>query len=369
MRINNIEINNFLGLRHARFDLADTPVALIAGHNRVGKSSVRDGLRFAFTGAPGRVSLKKDYGALLSDGAKSGTIRVDADSHYNCGEWIHHPCAVVRQVEDGKVGNLEVDTQLIHGDQMPALPLVLDADTFARQPVDERRRQLFAIAGIDIKNVDVTARLNQRGLTGGIYEALLDDALPHIKIDGFDGGHKHCREQAREAKGRWRQITGETYGAKKAEGWQPEAAAFDDDNHQKLVAQRDRLETRVGELRERVGELRAKTDNTIDEAERAQLEEVAGKLAARQQLVTDTERKLEAARTEKAESDAQAKTEAAAEQEQQAADARAADKQHRAQINNEAADAMRKCGITDDQAKALVRQIAMRQVPHVSISY
>lgn len=51
MRINRITIENFQGARAIDLQLP-TPLALIAGHNFQGKSSIAEAVRLAFLGRP-----------------------------------------------------------------------------------------------------------------------------------------------------------------------------------------------------------------------------------------------------------------------------------------------------------------------------
>lgn len=78
MKITRISAQNYLGIRAADIAL-DRPVQLFAGRNGAGKSSLMEGIRHALTGETVRVSLKKDYGSLLTEGAESGFVEVVAD--------------------------------------------------------------------------------------------------------------------------------------------------------------------------------------------------------------------------------------------------------------------------------------------------
>ena len=75
MKITAIQTSSFLGARAV--DVALTkPVTLFAGRNFAGKSSIQEAVRMALTGESVRVSLKKDYGALITEGADSGFATV-----------------------------------------------------------------------------------------------------------------------------------------------------------------------------------------------------------------------------------------------------------------------------------------------------
>ena len=76
MKITRIEAENFLGIRSADVYL-HKPVTLFAGNNFAGKSSLQEAVRMALTGEAVRVSPKKEYGQLVTEGAKAGFASVD----------------------------------------------------------------------------------------------------------------------------------------------------------------------------------------------------------------------------------------------------------------------------------------------------
>ncbi|KAG0763715.1 hypothetical protein G6F22_018367 [Rhizopus arrhizus] len=78
MRISRLPAANFPGARAVDLVLR-TPATLIAGPNGAGKSSIAEAVRLALLGMPERVGLKKEYGALVSDGAKLGAVTLDLD--------------------------------------------------------------------------------------------------------------------------------------------------------------------------------------------------------------------------------------------------------------------------------------------------
>ena len=198
MHIDHITIENFLGVRFLDEALSAPGVTLIAGHNGAGKSTVRDAIRFAFTGESGRVRLKKDYGALLAAGAKDGhvTLLLDGDRE------------IRRNV---KTGNLAGSMPTLPD----TLPYVLDADRFARLDTKARRRLLMELAGVSVSRDDVRRRLIDRGCDADKVDAV----LPLLR-QGFEAASQEAAGRARESKGAWRQVTGENWGKAKAEGWQ-----------------------------------------------------------------------------------------------------------------------------------------------------
>lgn len=204
MRINRITIENFQGARAVDLELR-TPVTLIAGANGAGKSSIAEGMRLAMLGTPERVGLKKEFGALITDGATVGSA--------------------VLELQDGAVGvSLPKGTR--YGEalvpQSAALPFVLAPDRFAAASPDERRTLLFGLTGAKIKPDDIERRLVARGC-----DAALVTQIKPILRSGFAACAAHAKQEATEAKGAWKAATGEQWGSQKAEGWQAEVPPFD----------------------------------------------------------------------------------------------------------------------------------------------
>ncbi|WMD23337.1 ATP-binding protein [Achromobacter seleniivolatilans] len=204
MRINRITIDNFQGARAINLDLR-TPVALIAGSNAAGKSSIAEAVRLAFLGSPERVGLKKEFGALITDGAKVGAVALELD--------------------EGTVGiSLPKGTQ--SGEdlvpQSPALPFVLAPERFAASDAKERTKLLFTLTGAKIKPDDIERRLVERGCSA----ALVTQIKPILR-SGFAAGAEHAKLEGTQAKGAWKAATGEQWGSQKAEGWAAEIPPFD----------------------------------------------------------------------------------------------------------------------------------------------
>ena len=204
MRINRITIENFQGARAVDLDLRK-PAALIAGPNGAGKSSIAEAVRLALLGAPERVGLKKEFGALVTDGAKVGAVALDLD--------------------DGTVGiGLPKGTQ--SGETLlptsPALPYVLAPERFAAAKPDERRTLLFTLSGANVKADEIERRLLARGCS-----PLLVPGIKPILRSGFSAGTEYAKQQATEAKGAWKAATGEQWGSQKAEGWAADVPPFD----------------------------------------------------------------------------------------------------------------------------------------------
>lgn len=249
MKIEGIKINNVLGARRVHVETS-SPITLFAAFNGMGKSSIQEAVRMAFTGQTLRVKLKKEYATMVSEGAKSGSVMVATDAgtaSYTLPNGAH---------------SLEGELSLGLPD---ALPYVLNAQGFAALAPEERRTFLFALT-----NCTVTEPLLRKMLA----EAECDDAkvtatLPLLKsITGFPAAAKFAAEKATEAKGAWRAITGETYGSKKAEMWEAETPEVDHDAIKEGVVERDATADALAKEQTNLGALRAKRDAFSANAQR-----------------------------------------------------------------------------------------------------
>ncbi len=201
MRITQISCRGFLTLLCLDLPL-EAPVTLVAGPNGAGKSSLRDALRFAFFGQPGRVRLKKDFPALLTDRvgySGRGTVRVETDAG-----------TFARNV---RTGNPEGACP----EPPEALACVLDADRFAQLDPGARRRLLLALAGTTLDRDEIRRRL----LARECFPDHVDAILPLLR-QGFEAAAQEAAGRAREAKGAWRELTGQHWGTQKGETWRPE---------------------------------------------------------------------------------------------------------------------------------------------------
>lgn len=199
MCITAIETRNWLGLPFTRLKVEE-PVVLVAGPNGSGKSSLHDAVRFALLGEPARkIRLKGDYDLLLSDGAKDGGVTV-----------YLHGVAITRSLPKA-----ELDVKGADGWEPPApLPYILDAHRLGGLSERERREFLSGLLGVTVDPDDVGDRLIAAGVTPEVAEQV----KPLLRT-GFDAAEKHAAQQATEARGAWKAITGEVYGEKKAEDW------------------------------------------------------------------------------------------------------------------------------------------------------
>ena len=106
--------------------------------------------------------------------------------------------------------------------------------------------------GLSADGPEVKARL----LAKNCDAARVDLILPMMR-SGFDAAHKEAQNRAREAKGEWRAVTGETYGEKKAEAWHPDCVkpGFTDTPIAELEEQLGHVITDLDTANQRLGVL------------------------------------------------------------------------------------------------------------------
>lgn len=241
MKITNIQTSNFLGARAVDLNLRK-PVAMIAGKNGSGKSSIRDAIALAFTADLCRVSLKKEAAALISEGGESCFVEIgtNADTYG------------VAITAAGKIS----DTMA--GKETPAaLPYVLDAQRFSRMTDNERRAFLFGLMGVKMDGPAITQRL----LDKGFDEKRIEQIKPILRA-GFDAAAKEAASKARDAKAGWKTATGgDTWGKDKAAKWKPAPLEFDAKTAEELLAKARAVvaadDQDIGNLQQAIGSAKA----------------------------------------------------------------------------------------------------------------
>lgn len=266
MRITSITVENFLGVRGAAI-ACDTAVTLVAGPNAAGKSSTRDAVALALTNNLGRVSTKKESGQLVHADQAAGYVEVtNADGD----QWG------VTITAAGKVS----PTNKAEPD--PIFPYVLDAQRFALLDDTDRRKFLFGLMGVKLAPAEIKSRLLDRlypkGCSGA--EMIRVDRIVPLLRGGFAPAAEEAKSKATAAKGAWRAITGETYGAVKAIDWKASALAFDAAALAHAQAVVAAVDTKLAAAQRQLGALQAeKKAHDDQQAKVAGLTETAGKLA------------------------------------------------------------------------------------------
>ena len=252
MKLTHITAHNYLGARAVELPVT-TPIMLIAGKNYAGKSSTVEAIRHALGGDAARVALKKDFKALMSDGASSSYSTVATSE----GEF-----SIV--LPSGKGMHFD------HG----ALPFVLDPARFARLDANERRGFLFGLFNLSPDGPAVVDALKARGCAA----AKIEQVRPLLRA-GFDAAAKEAQAKARDAKAAWRAVTAEAWGSEKAGKWAAPAPTETYGKDMIAAAEAAVAETdaAIAEANQQIGEARAKARQHAEA--RRQIEELKAKAA------------------------------------------------------------------------------------------
>jgi DNA repair exonuclease SbcCD ATPase subunit len=198
--LQQLVIENFL--RVPFIDLKpNAPVVLIAGHNEQGKSSIAEAVRFAFLDDNQRIKYKRDRGQLIHNGATKGSVTIQWDNN-----------TVRRNVKDGKPTG---DSQCLPDDTCVA-QICLQATRFATMPDEQRRTLVMRLANVDLSVDKVAERLKAKGVDAETIRKY----RPLLK-NGVQAAHDHVKRATSDARGAWKEITGEVYGSEKAVTWAP----------------------------------------------------------------------------------------------------------------------------------------------------
>lgn len=252
MKLTHITAHNYLGDRAVELPVT-TPIVLLAGKNGAGKSSLQEAIRHALGGDAARVALKKDFKALMSDGASSSYATVATSE----GEF-----SIV--LPSGKGMHFD------HG----ALPFVLDPARFARLDANERRGFLFGLFSLSPDGPAVVDALKARGCAA----AKIEQVRPLLRA-GFDAAAKEAQAKARDAKAAWRAVTAEAWGSEKAGKWAAPAPTETYGKDMIAAAEAAVAETdaAIDEANQQIGEARAKARQHAEA--RRQIEELKAKAA------------------------------------------------------------------------------------------
>lgn len=286
MKLTHIEAQNILGIVAASVAIS-TPVTLFAGPNGQGKTSIAEAVRMALGGdieARG-VHLKKDLQALVHESAKSGSVEVTLDGGLT----------TFALVPSGKATPADVYTP------HRALPFVLEPHRFAGLDANERRSMLFNLMGLRITPEEVIKRLEARGVDK--TKALR--VGPLMKA-GFDAACTEAKRKATEAKGAWRAITGETYGAVKAETWAAPAPAHDAAAAKELATELQHADVALEQWQQAIGKAQAEEQRRaalrnklpVLNEQAGKLERIQNKLAADESGLAEWEQRLQATAAE-----------------------------------------------------------------------
>lgn len=235
-----LTVRNFRGIESASITLA--PVALVCAPNGIGKTSIAQALACALTGNPiPFADMPKNKAALLlRDGAQRGKVTIAANDNERT---VNYPGASISGSEDAP----------------QASPIAAGLTSLATTPV-KMVPQLLA----QYLPMQPTVSDLHKALHGTVDDSTVAQLWARIEQVGWDDAHRGAKDFGTKAKGKWEQITGEAFGAVKAQGWRsrllPEDATVDD--LKAAVAKAQAAYDKV------VG------DAALDDAERQQLQQL-----------------------------------------------------------------------------------------------
>lgn len=269
----DIEISNVRGIEAASIEV--DKISLIAGPNGAGKSSVAVAVAAALMQNPAPLpGMKKaDAKLLLRDNQKRGRVEVIDGKKKLAANW---PGGSVSA--DGMKTGSAVSCGIVRVPEIASkdLPVFLSELLDCAPSYDD-----LAGALPDIEHP--------------VLKAIWNEA----QENGWDKAYARAREKGAKLKGGWEHITGEKWGAKKAQTWCPDG--LDAESLPDLETVEARVAEAEAEVHRVVGNLalseerRQSLKEKVSEAEQAtsQLDEVKATKAELDQRVADLKAKLQ----------------------------------------------------------------------------
>lgn len=261
MKITKIQIDNLLGIESINVKL-ETPVTLFCGPNGAGKSSIQEAVRMAICQDNVRdVTTKKEFGKLVHGDSKAGgaTIMINGDADQSFSFNMPKGDFVGPEISE-------------------SMRVALNGQRFARMTADERRTFLFGLTKLRPNAETVKARMLSK--KWACEESKIDAVLPLLRT-GFPSVCDHGKSKATEAKGAWRALTGETYGAVKAPTWEAPLPDLPAGDLAALVDQVAGLDRNIAKMNESLGAIKNAASTAQEAAgKRASLAESAGKVVS-----------------------------------------------------------------------------------------
>ena len=198
----DIAVRDFVGCRHADI-IGLEKIALIAGRNKAGKSSILQAAAATISSDPlvRGIDVIKLGGALVRDGASSGKCLIRNGQAKVIMSW---PDCKYEAQGTGLVAN----------------PYACGLKHIGKLNDKDRTFVLMDLLGAHPTRKDVQNFLADHFDT--VNDAMVETVYGRATEMGWDGYYKSLREKGAKAKGVWEKITGQNYGTKKAEDWVPE---------------------------------------------------------------------------------------------------------------------------------------------------
>ena len=203
------KVENFRGAHGV--SIGNDLISLVCGANGAGKTSVLVGAACALSGAMTPFGIRKaEGGALVRDGASKATATVETETGTAVAEWP------------------KCDRKTT-GEAPYASDIAVGLTSIVYMTDSERAVYLGELLKTDPTREDFDAALIEAGIATADETdkktpqvSKYDKVWETIERDGWAAAHQRATESGRTQKGNWNQVTKETWGAKKAQEWQPE---------------------------------------------------------------------------------------------------------------------------------------------------
>jgi energy-coupling factor transporter ATP-binding protein EcfA2 len=195
-----IKIQNVHGVSSAEIDVSS--IALIAGLNGSGKSSIINACHAVLTGDTANGFLKKDANLIVKSGNDEGKIEL-LESNDDYTQITYPGCAMTAK------GVLSTRASKIATGNIEILKLKLD----------ERAKLFSEILNSNPTVQDVLYYVKERNINFEGIDAYISKAMNEVQVNGWDMTVKKISSMATELKGEWKHITGEQWGSDKGNKW------------------------------------------------------------------------------------------------------------------------------------------------------
>lgn len=198
-------IRNYRAVESADIDINN--IALVCAHNAQGKTAISQAAQSCLLKQKIVIDGLKVGEAqnLVKDGAKSGSIKITND--------------------DSEVNILYPKASVAHtGNDLKASRIASGIDRFGEMDKKEAAKLIYQILSVSPSEEEFYSMIVESSKDVGFDMPVseLEKVWQSLQIVGWEKCQKDISEQAKLAKGAWQQITGQTWGSSKAEGWLPE---------------------------------------------------------------------------------------------------------------------------------------------------
>lgn len=193
-----ISVRSYRRIERADIDLA--PIALVAGHNGAGKTSLYQAAVAALTRHTTPMGIaKKDAAALVARGSDLGSVRVATATGHTAISW-----PACKGETDGTA-------------PPSSSAFAAGAACILDMKDDDRARALGGYVNSIPTVTDLYTAMNDVGYSDDAARKIWEK----VEGEGWDAIHGKTVENGAKLKGQWEAVTSERYGSAKAGDWKP----------------------------------------------------------------------------------------------------------------------------------------------------